>query len=64
VLAVEGEGEPLHDPAAAIARAEGRLPSVTAVRLPNASHLAGLEQPERVNELILEHLEHLEHLEQ
>ena len=56
VLLIEGEHEPMHDPNASIERANELLPSVTTVLLPAAKHVAELEQPERVNQLILDHV--------
>ncbi len=56
VLLIEGADEPIHDPAAALARAKERIPSINAVLLPDTRHVAGLERPERVNDLILSHL--------
>ena len=56
VLLIEGENEPMHDPKASIARATELLPSVTTVLLPDTKHVAELEQPERVNQLILDHV--------
>ena len=56
VLLIEGEHEPMHDPKASIARATELLPSVATVLLPATKHVAELEQPERVNRLILDHV--------
>ena len=56
VLLIEGENEPIHDPKASIARATELLPSVATVLLPATKHVAELEQPERVNQLILDHV--------
>jgi pimeloyl-ACP methyl ester carboxylesterase len=55
-LLIEGEHEAMHDPRAAITRASALLPTVTTVLLPDAKHVAELEQPELVNELILGHI--------
>ena len=56
VLLIEGEHEPIHNPVAAVTRAKERIPSVKAVLLQDTWHVAELEQPERVNELILDHI--------
>jgi pimeloyl-ACP methyl ester carboxylesterase len=56
VLLIEGEDEPMHDPRASIERATRFLPSVTTSLMPNTKHVAELEHPERVNQLILSHL--------
>ncbi len=57
VLLIEGEYEPMHDPSAAIARARKLLPSVHATLLAETKHVAELERPDQVNQLILDHLE-------
>ena len=44
------------DPKASIAQATELLPSVATVLLPATKHVAELEQPERVNKLILDHV--------
>jgi pimeloyl-ACP methyl ester carboxylesterase len=58
VLLIEGEDEPMHDPAAAIARAGKLMSNVDTALLGGTKHVAELEQPDRVNQLILEHLAH------
>lgn len=56
VLLIEGEDEPMHDPKASIERATKLLPSIASVLLPATKHVAELEQPERVNQVVLDHL--------
>ncbi len=56
VLLIEGDSEPMHDPKSSIARATAILSSVTTALLPATKHVAELECPERVNQLILDHL--------
>ena len=55
-LLVECERDPMHDPKAAIDRARTLLPSVATELLDDARHVPGLEAPEHLNQLILEHL--------
>jgi pimeloyl-ACP methyl ester carboxylesterase len=57
VLLIEGEEEPMHDPRAAIARATTLVADVRTELLPGTKHLAELEQPERVNDLVLTFLD-------
>jgi pimeloyl-ACP methyl ester carboxylesterase len=56
VLLIEGEDEPMHDPRASIERATRFLPSVATSLLPDTKHVAELEHPASVNQLILSHL--------
>jgi pimeloyl-ACP methyl ester carboxylesterase len=56
VLLIEGADEPMHDPNTAIARATALLPTLATVLLPATKHVAELEQPEQVNQLILDHV--------
>jgi pimeloyl-ACP methyl ester carboxylesterase len=56
VLLIEGEQEPMHDPKASIGRATKFLPSVTTSLLADTKHVAELEHPELVSQLILDHL--------
>jgi pimeloyl-ACP methyl ester carboxylesterase len=57
VLLIEGEDEPMHDPRAAISRATEMLTDVRTELIPRTKHLAELEQPERVNDLVLTFLD-------
>jgi pimeloyl-ACP methyl ester carboxylesterase len=56
VLLVEGEDEPIHDPRKAIGRAHERLPGVKSELLPGTKHVAPLEQPDRLNDLMCKFL--------
>jgi len=56
VLLIEGEDEPMHDPRSSIERATRLLPSVATSLLPDTKHVAELEHPESVNQLMLKHL--------
>ena len=47
----------MHDPRAAIARATTLVADVRTELLPGTKHLAELEQPERVNDLVLTFLD-------
>jgi pimeloyl-ACP methyl ester carboxylesterase len=57
VLLIEGEDEPMHDPRAAISRATEMITEVRSELLPRTKHLAELEQPDRVNDLVLKFLD-------
>jgi pimeloyl-ACP methyl ester carboxylesterase len=56
VLLIEGEHEPMHDPNASIERAKRLVPSISTELLSDTKHVAELEHPEPVNQLILDHL--------
>jgi pimeloyl-ACP methyl ester carboxylesterase len=56
VLLIEGEDEPMHDPRASIERATRFLPSFATSLMPDTKHVAELEHPASVNQLILSHL--------
>jgi pimeloyl-ACP methyl ester carboxylesterase len=53
VLLIEGEDEPMHNPRASISRATKMLGDVRTNLIPGTKHLAELERPERVNDLVL-----------
>jgi pimeloyl-ACP methyl ester carboxylesterase len=55
-LLLIGAGEKIYRPKQAIARAQRLMPNLTAEIIPDASHLLTMEQPERVNSLVLRFL--------
>jgi len=57
ILLIEGEEEPMHDPRASITRAREMLGDVSTALIPATKHLAELEQPDRVNDLVLAFLD-------
>jgi pimeloyl-ACP methyl ester carboxylesterase len=57
VLLIEGEGEPMHDPRASLSRAGAMVNEVKTELIPGAKHLSQLEQPARVNDLVLAFIE-------
>jgi pimeloyl-ACP methyl ester carboxylesterase len=57
VLLIEGEDEPMHDPRLAISRATKTLANVRTELIPRTKHVAQLEQPGRVNDLVLTFLD-------
>jgi pimeloyl-ACP methyl ester carboxylesterase len=57
ILVIEGEQEPMHDPQASILRAREMLSDVRTELIPGTKHLAELEQPDRVNDLVLTFLD-------
>ena len=57
VLLIEGEEEPMHDPAALPCGATTLVADVRTELLPGTKHVAELEQPEQVNDLVLTFLD-------
>ena len=57
ILLIEGEQEPMHDPHASIVRARQTLGDVRTALIPGTKHVAELEQPDRVNDLVLAFLD-------
>jgi pimeloyl-ACP methyl ester carboxylesterase len=57
-LFLVGEYEVIYNPHKALARAKNTLPNVQTRLIPNASHALASEQPDLVNQCIIDFLQH------